>query len=230
MNIFVYSDESGVFDKIHNEYFVFGGLIFLDKESRDICARKYSKAENDVKRSNKMDENQEAKASALSNKYKAKLYRSLNNVIRFGVVIEQEKVNDNIWNAKKSKQRYLDYAYKIAVKRCFEHLIREGRITPQEVENIYFFVDEHTTATNGTYELLQSLEQEFKYGIFNPDWAKFYPPIFPTVKTVTLKYCNSCQNTLVRAADVVANRIFYNARIDPDYKSSANNLYVIRLP
>ena len=29
MNIFVYADESGVFDRIHNDVFVFGGLIGL---------------------------------------------------------------------------------------------------------------------------------------------------------------------------------------------------------
>ena len=27
MNIYVYSDESGVFDKEHKDYFVFGGLM-----------------------------------------------------------------------------------------------------------------------------------------------------------------------------------------------------------
>ena len=31
MNIYIYSDESGVFDKEHNDYFVFGGLILLGK-------------------------------------------------------------------------------------------------------------------------------------------------------------------------------------------------------
>ena len=50
---------------------------------------------------------------------------------------------------KKSKQRYLDYAYKIALKRAFEWLIDEKYISGEEVENIYIFVDEHTTATNG---------------------------------------------------------------------------------
>lgn len=34
MNIYVYSDESGVFDKEHNEYFVFGGLILLEQETK----------------------------------------------------------------------------------------------------------------------------------------------------------------------------------------------------
>lgn len=35
MDLFIYSDESGVFDKIHNEIFVYGGLIFLGKEEKD---------------------------------------------------------------------------------------------------------------------------------------------------------------------------------------------------
>ena len=34
MNIFVYSDESGVFDNKHNDFFVFGGLIILGTEEK----------------------------------------------------------------------------------------------------------------------------------------------------------------------------------------------------
>ena len=33
MDLFVYSDESGVFDSAHNKYFVFAGLILLGKEN-----------------------------------------------------------------------------------------------------------------------------------------------------------------------------------------------------
>lgn len=45
MNIFVYSDESGVFDAAHNEIFVFGGLIFLGADHRDKAARKFQAVE-----------------------------------------------------------------------------------------------------------------------------------------------------------------------------------------
>ena len=38
MNLFVYSDESGVFDHKHNDLFVFGGLVFLSKEDKDITS------------------------------------------------------------------------------------------------------------------------------------------------------------------------------------------------
>ena len=32
MNLYVYSDESGVFDCEHNDYFVFGGVILIGQE------------------------------------------------------------------------------------------------------------------------------------------------------------------------------------------------------
>ena len=230
MNIFIYSDESGVFDRVHNRYFVFGGVMFLSKEDRDICARKYTKAENDVKKKEELDRSDEAKASNVSNASKGKLFRALNNQIRFGVIIDELRVNENIWKSKKDKQRFLDYAYKIAVKRCFERLISDGRVKAEDVRNLYFFVDEHTTATSGKYELREALEQEFKNGTFNYNWAKFYPPIFPQLEGVELKFCNSSKATLVRAADVIANKIYYLARTQEQYSVSEDDFFVIRLP
>lgn len=49
MDLFVYSDESGVFDKEHNEIFVYGGLIFLGKEQKDLYGRKYLAAEKAIR-------------------------------------------------------------------------------------------------------------------------------------------------------------------------------------
>ena len=40
--LYVYSDESGVFDKIHNDVYVFGGLILLGKDKRDIVPENIS--------------------------------------------------------------------------------------------------------------------------------------------------------------------------------------------
>ena len=34
-DIFVFSDESGVFDYLHNEYYIFGGLILIGKDAKD---------------------------------------------------------------------------------------------------------------------------------------------------------------------------------------------------
>ena len=52
MNIYIYSDESGVFDKIHNDTYVFGGIIVIENNNKQILSRKYSKAERDIRRSN----------------------------------------------------------------------------------------------------------------------------------------------------------------------------------
>lgn len=209
MNIFIYSDESGVFDKKHNDYFVFGGIILLSKEQKQIEERKYANAEKNIRKSENIDFDCEVKANTISNEAKAKLYRSLNKVEKFGVCIYQRDVDDSITAHKKSKQRFLDWAYKMAVKRKLEALIASGDIIPDEVENLYFFVDEHSTATDGCYELKQTLEQEFKFGVHTNNYTVFHPPILPRLKRVELKFCNSKNQTLVRAADIVANRLYY---------------------
>ena len=52
MDIYVYSDESGVFDINHNEYYVYGGVIFLNKNDRDVMNRKYKNIERTLKNNN----------------------------------------------------------------------------------------------------------------------------------------------------------------------------------
>lgn len=212
MNIYVYSDESGVFDKEHNEYFVFGGIILLGTEEKEKWSRKYSRVEKTLREIKGVTKNYELKATKVTNKEKGKLFRSLNNCYKFGVVITEKNVLDRIYHSKKDKQRYLDYAYKIAVKKAFENLIQKEMIKQDEIERIYFYVDEHTTATNGRYELKEALEQEFKLGTYNFKYSKYYPPIFEKMKEVILEYCNSEAKLLVRAADIVANKIYYLAK------------------
>lgn len=231
MNIFVYSDESGVFDKEHNDYFVFGGLILLGTDDKEQWSRKYSSVEKTLRANKGVSTDYELKATHITNKEKVKLFRSLNGCYKFGVVIKEKRVHANIYLSKKDKQRYLDYAYKIAVKRAFEDLIQKGLINPDETEQLYFFVDEHTTATNGQYELQEALEQEFKRGTYNFSYNIYYPPLFKNMKDVQLKYCNSKSNLLVRAADIVSNRIFYLAKNEKreDIKN-IQNLNIIYLP
>ena len=220
MNLFVYSDESGVFDRVHNDIFVFGGLIFLDKNSKNIASRKYIRAERMLRPSECVNDAGELKACRISNKAKSKLFRSLNQYIKFGVVIHQKELMNRIFQSKKDKQRYLDYAYKICLKRAFEHLIAAKVINPLIVENMYVFVDEHTTATNGIYELREGLEQEFKSGTYNMSYDKFFPPLFRNLKSLDLKYCNSATTPLIRAADIVANRLYYLAINEADLSAA----------
>lgn len=230
MDIFIYSDESGVFDSAHNKLFCFGGVLFLSKEEKDICSRKYLHAERAIRKSHGFAPTDEVKATTISNKDKNKLFRSLNQVEKFGVIVDQESINPNIYNNKKSKQRFLDYAYKIGIKRKFESLISSGLINPDNINHLRFYVDEHTTATNGRYELREALEQEFKYGTFNWNYSCFFPPIFPRLYSLELHFCNSSSITLVRAADIVANRLFYLSREGKLDSKEDSNFHVTMLP
>lgn len=211
MNIYVYSDESGVFDKAHNDYYIFGGVICLGKAEKDKWARVYNKVEKDIRNTLCVGRNAELKANALSAKHKDSIYRALNDCYKFGAVIDQHCVHDRIFLDKKSKQRYLDYAYKIAVKNALQRMIELKILNPNDVENICFSVDEHTTATNGKYELREALEQELKIGTINYQYNYFYEPVFPHMGSVELKFCDSATVRLVRAADIVANHFYYIA-------------------
>lgn len=228
MNIYVYSDESGVFDKVHNDIYVFGGIILLSKEEKEITARKYISAERAIRNNYSKDE--ELKACRISNKDKNKLYRSLNKNYKFGVVVKQSEVIEQIFKEKKSKQRYLDYVYKLAVKSYFVRMIKEKLINPCDVMNISFYVDEHTTATNGRYELQEALLNEFKLGTYSDNWKKFYPPIFSGIKTLTLKYCDSKTQTLIRAADIVSNNIYHKAITEHRLELVDDYINIIKQP
>lgn len=233
MNIFVYSDESGVLDKTHNKVFVFGGLVFLSKDEKDIASRKYIHAENTVRHSGNYDKAIEIKAASVSPKEKGKLYRSLNAFYKFGVIVDQPRVLDSIMADKKSKQRFLDYALKIGIKKLLQKLISQNIINPQEVDNMYVFVDEHSTSTNGLYELRESLEEEFKRGMYTRNFTYLFPPLFPNANTIDLRFCNSSTTTLVRAADIIANRIYHkalNGEEFADFDLETNRLFITHVP
>ena len=205
-NLFVFSDESGVFDNLHYQYYCFGGIIFLSKEGKNKAARNFHHVENMIK--NKFSIEGEMKAAALSSKYKYKLLKSISNFTIFGVVIDLKKVNKNIFFDKKTKQRYLDFAYKLGLKNTFKDLIEEGIIFQNDIANIYVNCDEHVTATNGIYELQESLENEFKRGTYNFNYDEFYAPLFKKLNSVQVKFCDSKNNVYIRMADIIANYIF----------------------
>ena len=119
VNIFVYSDESGVFDKLHNDLFVFGGAVFLSKEERDICGRKYIAAERVIREREHFDLVSEVKATTISNTNKGKLYRSINQIEKFGVVINEKKVLDSIFMVEDLTGLSIDTS-------TFAHMVRKS--------------------------------------------------------------------------------------------------------
>lgn len=213
MNIFIYGDESGVFDRNNHDYFVFGGLIFLSKEDKDAAARKFLHAERSISPQYDLSKScGELKSCGLKRKHRSSLFRSTNKEYRYGCVVNIQSLNDNIFDNKKSKQRYLDYAYKIGLKRSLGRLIACSLINPTEVEYVYIYFDNHTTATNGHYELREGIETEFKHGTINYRYNMFHEPLFKGIKGVNLEYKDSKTTTLIRASDNIANMVNYHAR------------------
>ena len=230
MELYVYSDESGVFDQTHQDYFVFGGVIFLSEKEKELASRRYSSIERLI-RANKpsyADGVKEIKASNLGPKWRKSIVRSMNPWLKFGVVMELKKLNPWVFSSKRSKQRYMDYAYKVGLKHALTEIMKDKGINPSRIRFVFVNCDEHSTATNGLYEIEEGLLSEFKYGTFNYSYDKFFEPLFPKIITVKVKFCSSISTTLVRPADILANHIYHSAL--EGYQAQAQNLYLKYLP
>ena len=230
MDIFVYSDESGVFDVKNNRYYVYGGVIFLSKNDREIANRKYRNIENVFKSNNETLINKELKANILTGEQKYKIIKAHNNILKFAIIIDQNKIHQKIFADKKDKQRYLDYAYKIGLKDCFKRLIAEKKINKYDVENLYIFVDEHTTASNGKYDFKEGLLQEFKRGTFNQEFNVFYEPIFKNLKILEVTHCKSEKIPMIRLADITANYVYTGLVKKLDMSKIEKKIYIKYLP
>ena len=113
------------------------------------------------------------------------------------------------------------------MKRALQQLITAD-VIGKNIDNIFVYNDEHSTATNGRYELREGLEQEFKLGTYNMQYNKFFPPLFESMQGIHLEFCDSKKVTLVRAADIVANRIYYmalNRKVE-----NLSEIYISTLP
>lgn len=234
--LYIYADESGAFDKVHNDIFVYGGILVLGVESRDIMLRKQLYLESESRKNELYCAADEIKACYLPFK-KRRRYISMNckDVVRFAVIINQKSLRDRVFSTKASKQRYLDYALKRGIKNALQTSFKNGIYDIDEIGSISIIVDEHSTATNGKYALRESIDEEFRYGIYNPEYNKEFPAIFDsTFPSIKLSYVDSAKVPLVRTADITANWVFCAER---DFAQNAdrlehalNNIIVLRLP
>lgn len=227
-NIYVYADESGVFDQVHNDLYTFGGIILPSQNEHDRQLHRYRDAEARVRRSLGASAPDELKATLLSPKHKTSLYKSANIGVRFGAVIHQDKVLEDVFADKKDKQRYLDYAFQFALRTAFEHMICEEKIRRDDPIALRIIMDQHSTATNGIYELGESIEQEFTRGTFDSTYQQHFPPVLSRSARVSVKHADSALEQLVRAADVVANRLLWMAKTGHKYRNSG--IVVVDLP
>ena len=226
VDIYVYSDESGVFDYKHRKYFVYGGLLFIDKMTRDEAIRRYRSAEQNFRKKAKYKNLPELKASKLAPDDRRDLFKLTSCYDRFVFVINMNALDKRKTFADKhSKNRYLDWAYKVGLKKVFQSLIERGSILRGEPVTLHCFIDEHSTATNGIYDLKNAIYHEFHEGTLNYRYDVFHKPILHDSELeVTVKYVNSECNELIRAADIIANRALFEAENNALYKIASDTM------
>ena len=167
MKLYIYADESGTFDKEHNDLFVYGGLVVPGDSTKRDLERKYSAIENDIRRNaSRFGEEDELKARYLRMRERKRLFALLqkSQCVQFGVVVDQKRLHDYVFAPKGSKQRYMDWALKMGVKKGVLGVVNRGIASKQDIDQIVVFVDEHSSSTEGKYNLGQSIDEEFRLG------------------------------------------------------------------
>ena len=70
------------------------------------------------------------------------------------------------------------------------------------------FVDEHSSTTEGRYNLSQSIDEECRSGMYDT-YGVFHEPVFwASFPKIPVRYHDSRTMTLIRAADITADWIF----------------------
>ena len=128
-------------------------------------------------------------------------------------------IHPKVFRNKRTCQRYQDYAYSEGLASAFSCLISNGFLSYEEETAIHIISDEHHTATDGEYELREILMQSLKDGGFNHDFTVFLSPIFRRTEMVSLALVDSKRNVLARAADIIANRVYFEVN-----KGNAENI------
>ncbi|MBN3534448.1 DUF3800 domain-containing protein [Mycoplasma procyoni] len=229
MNFFIYSDESGVLDT-KNKYFIFSLIVFKDLNQRSKIKTLFKDREKRFKKIIFSDEDTtELKGSLLRENQQLQIMSLLKDVDKICVKVNVEMIYDSIMSNKKSKRRYLDFAFKSGLRSYFEELIFKKEISQTGQYNFYFFVDQHTTSTNGIYDLKETIENDFFSGIFSQSSKSWFtPPLFDKKGNITVQYCDSKNNSYIRMADILANYMF--RKINKNQEIMLPNLFIFEHP
>lgn len=207
--VIFFFDDSGVLHKNAQEkYFVYAGYVFTNRDVLNDAKRKYIHANKKLKKA--LGRTDELKAANLKSKHKRSLFNTVKEYASAAAVVDIDKVYDYILSSKKSICRYKDYVLKRCIKDKLKRLIADGIISKSEDITISIYIDEQLTATDGYYDLRDSIMEELKYGIANFDYGIRHPHIFEADVKVNIEYCDSSHNYMIQASDILANRIWHS--------------------
>lgn len=222
--VYFFFDDSGVLHK--NEpsgFFVYAGYIFTSRKELDDAKRKYINANKKLKASRGICG--ELKASMLGPSQKRSLFNSIKEYESISAAVDISRVYDYILSDKKSRCRYKDYVLKICVKRKLNDLIARGILSHNDDVSILIYIDEQLTATNGYYDLRDSIMEELRHGIANFNYGVRHAALFTGDVRVSIEYCDSKNNYLIQASDIIANRIWTSYRVcNPKLREIPNHM------
>ncbi len=212
-SVYFFFDDSGILHPTESSgYFVYAGYVFLSREELDRAKREYIHANKLIKNSTGMTG--ELKASILSANQKRSLVKVMKKYRSVSLAVRIDSLYSHIVSDKKSICRYKDYVLKRCIKSELLELIRTGQLSKTEDIKLYINIDEQLTATNGYYSLQDSIYEELKHGIINFDYGIQHKKIFEGNVQVRIKYCESKNNYLIQASDILANRVWTSYRVN----------------
>lgn len=231
MDVYVFSDESGIFDYKSHEYFVYGGIIIIGKQEMDSLSRRYAALEKNLRKKSKYKNLPELKATFLDEKDRKRLLNVFKESYKFCAVIKQRKLDTaRIFKDAKSKQRYLDFAYKLALRRALEEMVARGTLLPEDSFRLIISEDNHHIATNALYSKEESIRTELKEGVYRSRFGLFYPPVFKNLESVEISLKDSTANSLIRGADIIANSVYVSLVKGEDIPFSGELVHIEVLP
>lgn len=206
-NVYFFFDDSGVFHR--NEpsgYFVYAGYAFTSRHELETAKRKYISVNKKLK--NQLGLDGELKAAFLKNKHKRALFNAASAYESVSAAVEIRRIYSYIMENKKSRCRYKDYVLKLCVKRKLQDLIHLGMLNTDDDIHLFINIDEQPTATNGYYDLRDSIVEELQHGIISFNYGITHEKVFNGQVKVDIQYCESKHNFLIQASDILANRIW----------------------
>ena len=103
--------------------------------------------------------------------------------------------------------------------------IQNGVLDSSDDVDIRVYIDEQLTATNGYYDLRDSIREELQHGIVSLNYGVVHPSVFRSAVQVSIEYCESKHNYLIQASDILANRIWTSYRIArPELREISNHM------
>lgn len=216
MRLYVYADESGTFDQRHNRLFVYGGIILAGAAAKEETTCRFIALERSIRDSSRVHAGApELKASSMTMRERKRAFMSLRNegCRQFATIVDQTRLREEVFDSKRRKQRYLDYALVRGIEDGIRRILRTGRIARNEVDSVSIVVDEHSASTRGRLDFAESINDALRCGEFDHTWSTFFPPVFSReIPAVSVAYVDSRNVALVRAADITANWAYMATR------------------